>query len=304
MTATAPKLRSTIWHGAYGVGWGDMICPESYSHPAKYSRRLIEKIIATMLSRGWITPGQTILDPFGGIASGGIVAGYHGLGFFGIELEPRFCELGNRNLDLHRANWRKLGLSAEVRLVRGDSRRLREIVGGVTACVTSPPFMDNNTNIGAVGDTPAMRQQIHNSAPREQSYGGTAGQLGNTSGETYWLAVRDIYAACYDVLRPGSYTAIVVKAYVKAKKIVDLPGDTLRLLTHIGFEPVEHVKAMLVAEHGQMLIGGGEHRLKRASFFRRLAEKKGSPSIDHEDVLICRKPASIAKRNSQVTQRP
>jgi hypothetical protein len=32
-------------------------------------------------------------------------------------------------------------------------------------------------------------------------------------------------------------------------------------------------------------------RLKeRKSFFRRLAEKKGSPRIDHEDVIIMRKP--------------
>lgn len=31
-------------------------------------------------------------------------------------------------------------------------------------------------------------------------------------------------------------------------------------------------------------------RTERKSFFRRLAEKKGSPRIDHETVLVMRKP--------------
>lgn len=49
--------------------------------------------------------------------------------------------------------------------------------GGGAACVGSPPFMENNVNIGAVGDTPAMRQQIHSSRKRDDSYGRTEGQL-------------------------------------------------------------------------------------------------------------------------------
>jgi hypothetical protein len=32
----------------------------------------------------------------------------------------------------------------------------------------------------------------------------------------------------------------------------------------------------------------------RKSFFRRLAEAKGSPAIDHEDVIIVRKPSHPA----------
>ena len=52
---------------------------------------------------------------------------------------------------------------------------------------------------------------------------------------------------------------------------------------------------MLVDDHGDQLdiFGGARARLKeRKSFFRRLAEKKGSPRIDHEDIIIMRKPVT------------
>ncbi|HOI39035.1 MAG TPA: hypothetical protein PLF11_16880, partial [Bacillota bacterium] len=83
----------------------------------------------------------------------------------------------------------------------------------------------------------------------------------------------------------------VVKSYVKNKAIVPLPDDTLKLLEHIGFQPVERIHAMLVKEDRKPDLFGGElvQRKERKSFFRRLAESKGSPRIDYEEVLIVRK---------------
>ena len=66
-----------------------------------------------------------------------------------------------------------------------------------------------------------------------------------------------------------------------------------QLCAAVGFIPVERIHAMLVEERGEQLdIFGGVtvKRVERKSFFRRLAEKKGSPRIDHEDVIIMRKP--------------
>ncbi len=45
---------------------------------------------------------------------------------------------------------------------------------------------------------------------------------------------------------------------------------------------------MLVAHHGEQddMFGDAKQlTTERKSFFRRLAEKKGSPRIDHEDVI-------------------
>jgi hypothetical protein len=109
---------------------------------------------------------------------------------------------------------------------------------------------------------------------------------------TYWGAVKRIYEQCFDVLKPGGVICVVIKAFVKAGKIVPLPEQTWELLQHVGFEPVERVRAMLVKEdsHPGLFDGPVVKKTERKSFFRRLAERKGSPAIDFEEVLFCRKP--------------
>jgi hypothetical protein len=83
----------------------------------------------------------------------------------------------------------------------------------------------------------------------------------------------------------------VVKAFVRNKQIVDFPGDWRRLCEHVGFETVQEVHAMLVAEESKAgLFGDRTITRARKSFFRRLAEAKGSPKIDYETVLFTRKP--------------
>jgi len=57
---------------------------------------------------------------------------------------------------------------------------------------------------------------------------------------------------------------------------------------------VEWIKASLVKQDSHPSLFGDDPVVKttiRKSFFRRLAEAKGSPAIDHEDVIIVRKPA-------------
>jgi hypothetical protein len=46
---------------------------EAYSHPAKVSFALAERIYRHMLAEGWLSPGDVVLDPFGGI--GGFLNG-------------------------------------------------------------------------------------------------------------------------------------------------------------------------------------------------------------------------------------
>ena len=63
------------------------------------------------------------------------------------------------------------------------------------------------------------------------------------------------------------------------------------MLESLGFEPVERIRAMLVKEDRQPGLFGEDvvKTTERKSFFRRLAEKKGSPRIDWEEVLMVRK---------------
>ncbi len=124
----------STWNNCYDDSWNGLIVPEAFSHPAKYARGLIQRIIESGLARGYWKAGDLIGDCFGGIGSGGIVAGYHGLNWLGVELEPKFIELGNRNLAMHGARFMQCG-SSMVKLVQGDSRKFAEIVGQCAAVV-------------------------------------------------------------------------------------------------------------------------------------------------------------------------
>lgn len=125
-----------------------------------------------------------------------------------------------------------------------------------------------------------------------KTYGDSDGQLWQQQGETFWTAAAQIVAEAFAILKPGGVAVWVVKAFVRNKQIVDFPGDWRKLCEHAGFVTVREVHAMLVAEttHNDLFDGERTTKRERKSFFRRLAEKKGSPAIDFETVLFMVKP--------------
>jgi hypothetical protein len=129
---------------------------------------------------------------------------------------------------------------------------------------------------------------------RDQEYGRSDGNVGNEQGETFWLAARTIVEQTYAVLKPGAVAIWVVKRFVRDGKIVEFSDQWEQLCTAVGFVPVERIKAWLIEDKGTQLGVFGEHKdksVKRASFFRRLYEKKyPENAIEWEDVLILRKP--------------
>jgi len=79
---------------------------------------------------------------------------------------------------------------------------------------------------------------------------------------------------------------------------VDFPGDWQKLCEQVGFETQEEIHALFAQER---TVKGQKVRVERKSFFRRLAEKKGSPPIDWETIWIMQKP--LSRRRGVVTWR-
>jgi len=158
---------------------------------------------------------------------------------------------------------------------------------GFDCAVSSPPYegsLDHapgNKNWNTDGRYCA---QIQTST---EGYGQQEGNVGLQRGETFWSASRLILEELHQVIVPGGHAVFVVKAFVRDKKIVDFPGQWAQLCEAVGFTLLHHHRASLVEYSGTQ---GGFHedkeiRVERKSFFRRLAEAKGSPRIDHESVL-------------------
>jgi len=380
------------WSGCYDDGWHGDIVPEAFSHPAKFSHGLIHRIYLHAKEMGWVKPGDWVLDPFGGVALGGLDALAMGLNWVGVELEAKFVSLGEQNIELWQRQlkgWPNLGTA---RIVQGDSRRLKDVIIEANLIVSSPPYAEIRQDGGSsrdgykgltnysgeprnywrtqrdqnnLGNMPegslhdvleqadivissppfcdkipqqdANFQTPHDSLKRRRlDYGSSPGQLGsmkegsidavissppyessqgvnpsngiksekprrlwdeydvgskenlgNSSGDTFWSASREIVQQCFDLLKPGGHAIWVCKDYVKNKKRVPFSDRWQALCESVGFKLVCCHQSMLVKEHGTQTTIHGDEKIttERKSFFRRLAESKGSPRIDWEDIL-------------------
>jgi hypothetical protein len=179
--------------------------------------------------------------------------------------------------------------------------------GVFEGAVSSPPYSGDGLGHDAgcvrLDETEDIRR-TNEGMSRRPPYGSTPGNIGNDAGDTFWSAARAILEQTYTVLRPGGYAAWVTKRFVRNGAIVEFSDQWEQLCAAVGFEPVERIHAMLIEDHGEQLdIFGNGHarRRERKSFFRRLAEKKGSPRIDYEDVIIMRKPL-FARANGREAQ--
>ena len=177
--AQGKGMKTDSWRGLYKDGWKGEIVPEAFVHPAKFSRALIRHIYQHCVDEGWLKEGDAVLDPFGGVALGGLDAMRCGLHWVGVELEPKFVALGQQNIDLWNARYagrfRKWG---SARIIRGDSRKLLAVLqeSGAAACVASPPFQNklhSHNNFQAPHDTTKLMEVDY-----ETAYGRSPGQLG------------------------------------------------------------------------------------------------------------------------------
>ena len=99
--------------------------------------------------------------------------------------------------------------------------------------------------------------------------------IGNIERETYLEAMLQVYTEMYKVLKPQGKAIIIIKPFIRNKKVVDLPYHTWLLLKRAGFTLTNLLKL----------------RLKQQSFWRILYQKKYPKvqQIKHEYILICGK---------------
>lgn len=277
----------SVWSGCYDDGWNGVIVPEAYAHPAKMARGLLKRIIRRMLDEGWVRRGDLVGDPFGGIGSTGILCSYAGLRSVSVELEPRFVALAGKNFALHDAKWKAYGDPLPV-MLQGDSRCFAALVGECGAVVTSPPFSPDQP---CASQTKELKDyDAFTSFTKRDHIMASHGQISIAEPDTYWTAMPQVYSQMRLAMRPGAVAAIVVKDFVRARKRVPLCDQTVAMLEKCGFDVFERTRAMLVKEKVHKgLFGEQRERKERKSFFRRLAERKGSPRIDWEEVIWARK---------------
>lgn len=170
--------------------------------------------------------------------------------------------------------------------------------GTVQAVVSSPPYAqglskEHTYTNHATRATSRYRRLLIEKGIADPFYGTSPGQLGNAR-TTFWDAASLILAEVAALLPPGGVAVWVLKDYVAKGQRVPFCAHWAQLCASHGLPVVETIHASLVEDCGtQEGLFGTAATVTRAhkSFFRRLAEKKGSPRIDHETVLLCRAPS-------------
>lgn len=108
----------------------------SVAHPAKMSTRLAEYLVTH-----YTKEGETIVDPFGGVGTTGVVGALNNRNVVLNELEPRFVNFikqTKKNVECQTLDFSPHG---SITVHQGDSRKLSEILSApLDSCVTSPPY--------------------------------------------------------------------------------------------------------------------------------------------------------------------
>lgn len=171
-----------------------------------------------------------------------------------------------------------------------------KVITPPTAAISSPPYTgDALGHSGGEGPNSTSKnradyQEANKRLDAKSYYGdATDGNLGNDTGDDFWLAARRIVEQVYMVLEPGGHAVWVCKDFVKNKQRAPFSDQWRQLCEAVGFVTLHEHHALLV--HGkQIKLDGTTHYKESKSFFRRNAEKKGSPRIDFEVVWCMEKP--------------
>jgi hypothetical protein len=157
--------------------------PDSVTHPAKMSLNLLRRILQEMTERGWLKPGECVVDPFGGRGSTAAVwcAMHPENRAVTVELEPHFVAMQQ---GVKAAAEKRIGRELRWTIVQGDSRRVDELLTEAGVGVTSPPYSNTEImHIGhSIGDAWAENGQAaipaENGNKRTRRYGFSEGQIG------------------------------------------------------------------------------------------------------------------------------
>jgi len=255
--------------------------PDSTAHPAKMLPELARRLAAEYAS-----PGALVVDPMCGIGTTLVEAAALGRRAVGVELEPRWAAIARGNLT--HALPPEQAAHAQVR--QGDARQLpavlADLAGTVDLVATSPPYA---CDAGMI-DKPAWLRGESLCRRDTLNYSPQPANLGHARGQAYLAEMATVYAACYQVLRPGGLLVTVTRNMRRQGRVFDLAGATVTLAGQAGFCYLQHVVALLACVRDGALWA-------RPSFWQlhqtRRARARGEPASlpVHEDVLVFAKPA-------------
>lgn len=175
--------------------------------------------------------GQTVLDPFVGVGTTLDAAREVGRMGVGIDINPSFIKLAKRDLKSAKG----------VKLIRGDARRLAEMIKpkSVDFVFTSPPY---SNLLQTVKGNFAYKWKEHSkigSIQNPRPYSAHAEDIGNLPYDDFLDSLTETMQQLSVVMKPRAYAAWVVKDFRNLKSgipYVNFHGDVIECGAAAGFQ--------------------------------------------------------------------
>ncbi|MEM2493312.1 MAG: DNA methyltransferase [Nitrososphaerota archaeon] len=255
--------------------------PEAPTHPARANVYLLERLVLMLSSEG-----DLVLDPMAGTGSTGVVAAMMGRDAVVMDVETRYLQFmqhAARRVEALGLSW-----TGEILTILGDARRAHELLPEMglprpDAIITSPPYPGVRLTAGdpirrlerllRAGHDPRRYLSRFRAAVRGD-YPMSRGNIARLRGESYWEAMRQVYASARELIRPGGSIAVIVRARVRGGVVEDVPELTRLALVDTGWRPVLCLRVPLSSPSIW-------HHIRRSRI-------PGYPAVDAEHVIVAR----------------
>jgi DNA modification methylase len=260
---------STVWRQK-GLGADH---PETHFerlHPAPFSFQDVARLI-----RFFTKPGMLVLDPFAGVASSLKAAALEGRRGIGVELSPKWAELGRERLaaevpDPSQQDIWCMDVRDALPQLAADS---------VDFIVTSPPYW---SILNKRPDHKTLAGRTANGL--SQNYSDDRNDLGNLeSYDEFLLELSDIFTALAEKLVRGKYCAVIVSDFKHGDRFYPFHSDLHAKLNGRGLE-LQGV-TILHQPHKSLFPYGYPFAYV--------------PNVHHQYILLFRRPRSKPARNER-----
>lgn len=221
----ANKLDGKTWL-RYSISiWNDIrktAEEEALGHPAIFPIQLVTRLIECYTT----DEDKVIFDPFVGVGS--VVVAAHRLGKtgIGIDIEPKFIEMGLRRLGVVFDETGKVTQDTGSAIHCDDAKNLLKYVSpeSVDMVITSPPYWD------------ILMQKRTADYKEIRHYGEVEADLGKIHNYAEFLReLKGVFGSVYEALKRGKYCCVVVMDLRKKEKFYPYHSDVARFMQEIGF---------------------------------------------------------------------
>jgi SAM-dependent methyltransferase len=227
------------------------------------TRRIIEEYSAS---------GDLVVDPACGVGTTLIEAAVVGRRAIGLERDRCSVTTAKKNVRCALEGRRRNLANVRVGQPRTLTRRLGDVVGTVDLVCTSSALLKDCRRTSGASERSRKAVKEKQAADPE-------------------MAPEEIYAGCYNLLRPGGILAVVTRSSRRRGVLADGPGAAVALAKWAGFIYLQHVVAIDATICDGSLVA---HPFSRQQVALRRSLGRGEPAhlITHHDVAVLRRPTS------------